>query len=86
MTILYYELEVIIRSISFFVISNSNITRIEEAGLELCMQLPGIAFYGVYKFIFYCVLPYGIIVVVVFTIITSIIWKKGIRYYNSASS
>jgi len=108
MSILYYELEVIIRSISFFVISNSSITRIEEAGLELCMQLPGIAFYGVYKFIFCCVLPYGImatipvqslvgelkvtsalygiLVVVVFTIITCVIWKKGIRHYNSVSS
>ena len=108
MSILFYELEVIIRSISFFVISNSSITRIEEAGLELCMQLPGIAFYGVYKLIFCCVLPYGIMatipvqslvgelkftgaiygimVVVVFTIITCVIWKRGIRHYNSASS
>jgi len=108
MSILFYELEVIIRSISFFVISNSSITRIEEAGLELCMQLPGIAFYGVYKLIFCCILPYGIMatipvqslvgelkftgaiygimVVVVFTIITCVIWKSGIRHYNSASS
>ncbi|MDF2821846.1 MAG: transporter permease [Clostridiales bacterium] len=108
MSILYYDLIVIIRSISFFVISNSNITRVEEAGLELCMQLPGIVFYGVYKFIFYCVLPYGILatipvqsllgelkvinaiygimVVAVFTVITCVIWKRGIRHYNSASS
>ena len=108
MSILFYELEVIIRSISFFVISNSSITRIEEAGLELCMQLPGIAFYGVYKLIFCCILPYGIMatipvqslvgdlnltgaiygvmVVVGFTVITCLIWKRGIKNYNSASS
>jgi len=108
MSILFYELEVIIRSISFFVISNSSITRIEEAGLELCMQLPGIAFYGVYKLIFCCILPYGIMatipvqslvgdlnltgaiygvmVIVGFTVITCLIWKREIKNYNSASS
>ncbi len=60
MTILYYELEVIIRSICFFVISNANIIRIEEAGLDLCMKIPGIVFYGGYKILFCCILPYGI--------------------------
>lgn len=108
MTILYYELEVIIRSVSFFVISNVNISKIEDAGLELCMKLPGIVFHGVYKLIFCFILPYGIIatipvqsivgeleivgalygiiIVAVFTVLTSIIWKNGIRHYNSASS
>ena len=60
MTILYYELEVIIRSVCFFIISNANITKIEEAGLELCMKIPGIVFYGGYKILFCCILPYGI--------------------------
>ena len=72
MSILYYELDVIIRSISFFVISNSSITRIEEAGLELCMQLTRAI--------------YGIMVVAVFNITICISWKRGIRHYNSASS
>lgn len=60
MQILYYEMEVIIRSVSFYVVSAARISQLEEAGLDLCMKLPGIAFYGVYKVIFYFILPYGI--------------------------
>jgi ABC-2 type transport system permease protein len=108
MTILFYEMEVIIRSVCFFVLSNANITRIEEVGLELCMKIPGIVFYGGYKLLFCCILPYGIMatipvqsligelsvlgavygifITVFFTVVTGVIWKSGIRRYNSASS
>lgn len=60
MQILYYEMEIIIRSVSFYLVSNARLYQVEEAGLDLCMKLPGIAFYGIYKVIFYCILPYGI--------------------------
>ena len=81
---------------------------LEEAGLELCMNLPGIAFYGIYKFVFYCILPYGIMatlpvqsligemgwgtaafgigVVCAFSGLTALVWRNGMRHYNSASS
>jgi ABC-2 type transport system permease protein len=61
MSVLYYELEVIIRTTAFFFISADGATQLEDCGLELCMQLPGTIFYGVYKIIFYMLLPYGII-------------------------
>lgn len=61
MSVLYYALEVIIRSTAFFFISADGATQLEDCGLELCMQLPGTLFYGVYKMIFYMILPYGII-------------------------
>lgn len=108
MAVLYYEVEVIIRSISLYIVSMVRIRQIEEVGLDLCMKLPGIAFYGVYKFIFYLVLPYGIMatfpvqsiigemgwqsalyglfVVVLFSAMTCIVWKRGLKHYNSASS
>ncbi|WP_026891853.1 ABC-2 family transporter protein [Lacrimispora aerotolerans] len=108
MTILFYEMEVIIRSICFFVLSNANVTRIEEIGLELCMKIPGIVFYGGYRLLFCCILPYGImatlpvqsligelsvlgavygiLLTIIFTIITRGVWKRGVRCYNSASS
>lgn len=108
MAILYYDMEVIIRSISLYIISMARMEQIEEAGIDLCMKLPGIAFYGVYKFIFYLVLPYGIMatlpvqsmvgemnyklalygifVVILFSGITCIVWKEGLKHYNSASS
>ena len=76
--------------------------------MELCMQLPGIAFYGVYKVIFCVILPYEImatipvqslvgemtpvivlhggLIVCTFTGLMGIIWKSGLRHYNSASS
>ncbi|MDE7283056.1 MAG: ABC transporter permease [Lachnospiraceae bacterium] len=108
MALLYYEVEVIIRSISLYIVSMARMEQIEEAGLDLCMKLPGIAFYGVYKFIFYLVLPYGIMatfpvqsiigemwwqsalygifVVLLFSVMTGIVWKQGLKHYNSASS
>ena len=108
MIVLYYEMEVIIRSVAFYLVSNARLEQLEEMGLELCMNLPGIAFYGIYKVIFYGILPYGIMatlpvqeltgemspgaaahgigIVCIFGVITAIVWKRGIRHYNSASS
>lgn len=108
MEILYYEMEIIIRSISLYMVSMARIGQIEEAGLDLCMKLPGIALYGIYKIIFYLILPYGIMatlpvqsmigemnlqmavygigVVLLFTVITCVLWKRGLKHYNSASS
>lgn len=64
MLILYYDLEVIIRTISFFTISTNSIIQIEETGLELCMKLPGTVMYGGFKVLFYIILPYGIMATV----------------------
>lgn len=108
MAILYYEMEVIIRSVSLYIVSMARMEQIEEEGIDLCMKLPGIAFYGVYKIIFYLILPYGIMatlpvqcmigeldwktavygigVVLAFSAITGITWKRGLKHYNSASS
>ncbi len=108
MLVLYYDMEVLIRSISFFVISTANLERLEGAGIETCMQLPGTVYYGVYKLIFCLILPYGIMatipvksligecdiqtagygifIVLLFSVLTGLVWKSGIRHYNSASS
>ena len=108
MQLLYYEMAVLIRSMTFYVLSNNRITQLEEALLSMCFQVPGIAFYGIYKFLFYVLLPYGImatlpvqsmigemtwemallgiLTVVGFSVLTALVWKKGLRRYNSASS
>lgn len=108
MTLLLYDLEVIIRSISFFFISANHVAKIEEAGLDLCIKIPGIVFKGIYKILFYVILPYGIIatiptqnltgtlhlegiifstvIVLVFTVVMLVLWKIGLKHYNSASS
>lgn len=108
MLVLYYDMEVLIRSTSFFVISTANLERLEGAGIETCMQLPGTVYYGIYKLIFCLILPYGIMatipvksligecdiqtagygifIVLFFSVLTGLVWKSGIRHYNSASS
>ena len=108
MSVLYYDMEVLIRSVSLYVVSMVRMEQVEEAGIDLCMKLPGTAFYGIYKVLFYLVLPYGImatlpvqsligemswrlgiygiIVVVVFSLLTAVVWKNGLKHYNSASS
>lgn len=60
MSVLYYDLEVIIRSVPLYTVSMARMEQIEEAGIDLCMKLPGTAFYGIYKVVFYLILPYGI--------------------------
>ncbi len=108
MTVLWYDMEVILRSLSFFILSVDNITRIEVACLEFAFTVPGIALRGFFKVLFYFILPYGIMatipvqaltgalnpggaflfsgVVAMFTLLTAVVWKTGLRHYNSASS
>jgi len=101
-------MEVIIRSVSLYIVSAARMERLEEAGIDLCMKLPGTVFYGVYKVIFYLLLPYGImatlpvqsmlgemswklglygiLIVLLFSVLTALVWKYGLKQYNSASS
>ena len=108
MQLLHYNLSVLIRSISFYVISTAKLEQLEGACIELCMQLPGTVYYGVYRLIFCVVLPYGILATIpvksligecdgqvvmygilitaIFTLLTALVWKNGMKHYNSASS
>lgn len=108
MAVLYYEVEVLIRSVSLYLVSMARMEQIEEAGLDLCMKLPGTAFHGIYKVVFCLILPYGIMatlpvqgmigemdlqkavsgvgIVACFSAVTAVVWKQGLKHYNSASS
>ncbi|MDE7222330.1 MAG: ABC transporter permease [Acetatifactor sp.] len=108
MAVLYYDMEVLMRSLTFYVTSTSRLDQLEEASLEICMKLPGTTLYGAYKVLFYCVLPYGLMatvpvqsligeltwpaalwalgIVTVFSLLTAVTWRMGIRRYESASS
>lgn len=61
MTILFYDMELLIRCFTFFLFSVNNLVKIENTAIDMCMKIPGTAFHGIYKFIFYCALPYGVI-------------------------
>lgn len=79
MEFLYYCMEVLMRCIAFFTVSTAKMERLEEAGLDLCMKLPGIALYGVWKLIFYCFLPYGIMATLpVQSMVGEMSWKLGL--------
>lgn len=79
MAILYYDMEVLMRSLSFYVMSTARMDQLEEACLELCMKLPGTALYGVYKLLFYCLLPYGIMATApVQSLIGELTWAGGL--------
>lgn len=60
MAVLYYDMEVIIRTLPFFTMSTQSTERLEAAALDLCMRIPGILYRGVFKILFYIILPYGI--------------------------
>jgi ABC-2 type transport system permease protein len=82
MAILYYDMELIIRTIPFFVISASSIERIENAALDLCMRVPGVLFKRVFKILFYFILPYGIMATIPTQIITNSV--SGLMIATSA--
>ena len=60
MTLLHYDMMVLIRCVCFFLVPNARMEQLEDAALEMCMKLPGIAFYGIWRVIFCFLLPYGI--------------------------
>lgn len=60
MTVLWYDMEVILRSITFLVMSSGGIQRLAEQFLELNFKVPGVLYKGALKVLFYYLLPYGI--------------------------
>lgn len=60
MTLLWYDMEIILRTIPFFVISANGISQLEGHLIELNFKVPGILYKGVFKMLFYFIFPYGI--------------------------
>ena len=80
MLVLYYDMEVILRTIPFFVIQASSIERFEGEVLTLCMKIPGTLFKGAFKVLFYLVLPYGIMATVPAQFIAGTLTPFGLIY------
>ena len=60
MTLLWYDMEVILRTLPFFFIAANAIDRLEGNLIELNLKVPGVIYKGVFKILFYFILPYGI--------------------------
>jgi ABC-2 type transport system permease protein len=80
MLVLYYDTEVILRTIPFFVIQASSIGQFEGEVITLCMKIPGTLFKGVFKLLFYVVLPYGIMATVPAQFFTGTLTLTGFIY------
>lgn len=80
MLVLYYDMEVILRTIPFFVIQSTSIERFEEGLLSLCMRIPGILFKGTFKVLFYLVLPYGIMATIPTQFFSGVLSPLGFIY------
>jgi ABC-2 type transport system permease protein len=64
MTLLWYDMEVILRTIPFIVISATSIEQLEGGILTLNFKIPGVIYKGFFRALFYYVLPYGIMATV----------------------
>ncbi|MDR0898032.1 MAG: ABC transporter permease [Oscillospiraceae bacterium] len=60
MTLLWYDMELILRTICFFVLSAKGIEGLEGLLLDLNFKVPGVLYKGAFKLLFYFVLPYGL--------------------------
>lgn len=79
MTLLWYDVELILRCIPFFVISAGGITQLEQF-IELCFKVPGVLFKGVFKILFYFVLPYGVMATVPTQLLAGTLTPGGLCY------
>ena len=80
MTLLYYDMELILRTIPFFVISATAIERLEGDMLILNFQIPGILYKGFFKILFYFALPYGIMATVPVQLISGTLTSAGLLH------
>lgn len=80
MLVLWYDMMVILRTIAFFTISISGISRLEGTALDMAMRTPGVAFEGIFKLIFMVFLPYGLMGTVPVQWFTGVLTNGGLVY------
>ncbi|MCL2058232.1 MAG: ABC transporter permease [Oscillospiraceae bacterium] len=80
MTLLYYDMEVIIRTIPFFVISATSIERLEGDLLMMNFKIPGVVYKGFFKILFYFALPYGVMATVPTQLLTNTLTAPGLAH------
>jgi ABC-2 type transport system permease protein len=78
MALLYYDMELILRTIPFFVISAQSIERLEGDILELNFKIPGGVYKSFFKILFYYVMPYGIMATVPTELLSGVLTLTGL--------
>jgi ABC-2 type transport system permease protein len=80
MTLLWYDMEVILRTLPFFFIGANAIDRMEGNLMTLNFRVPGVIYKGVFKVLFWFVLPYGIMATVPTQALTGALTPLGLLY------
>jgi len=78
MTLLWYDMEVILRTLPFFFIAAGAIDRLEGNLIILNFRVPGVIYKGAFKIVFYFVLPYGIMATVPTQALTGALTLPGL--------
>lgn len=78
MTLLLYDMNLIIRTLPFFFFTIGAIERLEGNMLDLNFKVPGVLYKGILKVLFYFVLPYGIMATIPTQVITQTATPLGI--------
>jgi ABC-2 type transport system permease protein len=83
-TLLYYDMEVILRTIPFVVSSAQSIERLEGDLLELNFKIPGGVYKGFFKILFYFLMPYGIMATVPTQLLSGALSPAGLVHALAA--
>ena len=78
MSLLWYDLAMILRIAAFFVISTAAFDYLEDSIFTLIFRVPGVFFKGVMKVFFYFILPYGIMATVPTQLMTGTLSLPGL--------
>jgi len=78
MTLLWYDMEIILRTVPFLVISINAMEVVEGNMLELNFKVPGTLFKGAFRIFFYYIVPYGVMATVPVQLITGVVTPYGL--------
>ncbi|MCL1905608.1 MAG: ABC transporter permease [Clostridiales bacterium] len=78
MTLLWYDMELIIRTIPFFVIFANGVMQLEEQFIEINFKVPGVLYKGVFKALFYFILPYGVMSTAPTQLLSGVLSTQGL--------
>ncbi len=80
MTLLWYDLMLLLRTVPFFVMSAATAHQIEDSLIELSMKVPGVVFEGIWKILFQVVLPYGLMATLPTQMLTGTLTAPGLMW------
>jgi len=80
MTLLWYDLFLIVRTITFFTMSASALEQLEGDVIDLTFKIPGTIYTGLLKILFWTVLPYGVLATVPALLLVEALTLRGLLY------